>query len=200
MEEDNCPICLEPFRNPVSLTCGHNFCGICIDGHVNSRKKIVLPCPLCNRLFSTEHIHINGLLAKRLGNPEPNLTLNYGYSSNNDGDLLAKIQEDPRQVYLCIKAALFLAKISWFFSVFLLGCFVMLNRWYLLHMLTITGALGIKEPWNYVLVGLFLVTGGFSIVEIILAIVLFAFKTASAYIVVLNMEMNTCKTTFGFTY
>lgn len=30
-EELTCSICLEPFREPVTTPCGHNFCGACLD-------------------------------------------------------------------------------------------------------------------------------------------------------------------------
>ncbi|XP_076025521.1 uncharacterized protein LOC143015430 [Genypterus blacodes] len=46
-----CSICLDVFTDPVSTSCGHNFCRTCITQHWNSNVQCV--CPLCNKVFCT---------------------------------------------------------------------------------------------------------------------------------------------------
>lgn len=45
----HCCICLDVFDNPVTLSCGHNFCHTCINGYWDS--AVVSQCPLCKRAF-----------------------------------------------------------------------------------------------------------------------------------------------------
>lgn len=45
-QELNCPICLDPLQDPVSLHCGHNFCGACLAERWEDLQE-TLPCPLC---------------------------------------------------------------------------------------------------------------------------------------------------------
>ncbi|XP_043206438.1 E3 ubiquitin-protein ligase rnf8-A-like [Amphibalanus amphitrite] len=47
-----CSICLGVFTAPVTLGCGHTFCGDCIE---SNRRSAVLPdsCPLCRQLITT---------------------------------------------------------------------------------------------------------------------------------------------------
>ncbi|XP_076025498.1 E3 ubiquitin-protein ligase TRIM21-like isoform X2 [Genypterus blacodes] len=44
-----CSICLDVFTDPVSTSCGHNFCRTCITQHWNSNVQCV--CPMCNKVF-----------------------------------------------------------------------------------------------------------------------------------------------------
>lgn len=44
----SCPICLEPLREPVTLPCGHNFCGDCIRDCWGCCEKA---CPECREPF-----------------------------------------------------------------------------------------------------------------------------------------------------
>ncbi|KAI1232343.1 Tripartite motif-containing protein 65, partial [Lamprotornis superbus] len=49
-----CSICLELFRVPVTLPCGHNFCKRCISDHWDKQKQGTAPsytCPECRRGF-----------------------------------------------------------------------------------------------------------------------------------------------------
>lgn len=44
-----CSICLDIFDNPVTLSCGHNFCQTCINKYWDSAA--VSQCPICKRTF-----------------------------------------------------------------------------------------------------------------------------------------------------
>ncbi|XP_037353649.1 tripartite motif-containing protein 75-like [Talpa occidentalis] len=44
--EASCPLCLDYLRHPVTLDCGHNFCGSCIRQRWEDLQDI-LPCPVC---------------------------------------------------------------------------------------------------------------------------------------------------------
>uniref|UniRef100_A0A803VLG0 Tripartite motif containing 65 n=2 Tax=Ficedula albicollis TaxID=59894 RepID=A0A803VLG0_FICAL len=49
-----CSICLELFRVPVTLPCGHNFCKRCISNHWDKQKQAAAgscTCPECRRGF-----------------------------------------------------------------------------------------------------------------------------------------------------
>ncbi|XP_034001464.1 E3 ubiquitin-protein ligase TRIM21-like [Trematomus bernacchii] len=46
-----CSICLDMFRNPVSIPCGHNFCQRCIKRFWDTKHKF--ECPLCKEDFKT---------------------------------------------------------------------------------------------------------------------------------------------------
>ncbi|KAM9859978.1 E3 ubiquitin-protein ligase TRIM39-like [Aulostomus maculatus] len=58
-----CPICLDVFTNPVTITCGHNFCKNCITifWDVSDQYK----CAMCQKVFDIRpQLHINTLLAE----------------------------------------------------------------------------------------------------------------------------------------
>ncbi|XP_076014991.1 E3 ubiquitin-protein ligase TRIM39-like [Genypterus blacodes] len=56
-----CSICLDIFTDPVSTSCGHNFCRTCITQHWNSNMQCV--CPLCKKVFRKRpKLEINRLL------------------------------------------------------------------------------------------------------------------------------------------
>ncbi|KAM3609040.1 uncharacterized protein V6R79_008975 [Siganus canaliculatus] len=44
-----CSICLEVFTDPVTTTCGHNFCKTCITQHWDSNSSC--HCPICKEVF-----------------------------------------------------------------------------------------------------------------------------------------------------
>ncbi|XP_034057101.1 E3 ubiquitin-protein ligase TRIM39-like [Gymnodraco acuticeps] len=46
-----CSICLDMFRNPVSIPCGHNYCLGCIKRFWDTKQKF--ECPLCKEDFKT---------------------------------------------------------------------------------------------------------------------------------------------------
>ncbi|VDM17001.1 unnamed protein product [Hydatigera taeniaeformis] len=45
---NDCPICLQPFLQPVKIPCGHVFCYLCIKGSASHRRR----CPLCRGVLS----------------------------------------------------------------------------------------------------------------------------------------------------
>ncbi|KAL7855786.1 hypothetical protein AOLI_G00193900 [Acnodon oligacanthus] len=48
-EQFTCCICLDLFRQPVSIPCGHNFCLLCIQGFWDTAGRS--ECPLCKETF-----------------------------------------------------------------------------------------------------------------------------------------------------
>ncbi|XP_044035266.1 tripartite motif-containing protein 65 isoform X1 [Siniperca chuatsi] len=62
MESQNsnltCVICLERFRIPVTIPCGHTFCQTCITIHWDTKSKCDIgpQCPICNEKFPTRPI------------------------------------------------------------------------------------------------------------------------------------------------
>ncbi|XP_033982712.1 E3 ubiquitin/ISG15 ligase TRIM25-like, partial [Trematomus bernacchii] len=45
-----CSICLDVFTDPVSTSCGHNFCKACISEHWDT--KVPSQCPNCKEVFN----------------------------------------------------------------------------------------------------------------------------------------------------
>uniref|UniRef100_A0A8C9EP08 RING-type domain-containing protein n=1 Tax=Pavo cristatus TaxID=9049 RepID=A0A8C9EP08_PAVCR len=62
-EKLQCSICLELFRVPVTLPCGHNFCERCIDNHRNKQEQTAngarrgYTCPEC-RYSCERHLEL----------------------------------------------------------------------------------------------------------------------------------------------
>ncbi|KAG8541171.1 hypothetical protein GDO81_029564 [Engystomops pustulosus] len=51
-DELTCSICLNLYTNPVTLKCGHNFCGECIERFLDTQKGCVTySCPQCRAEF-----------------------------------------------------------------------------------------------------------------------------------------------------
>ncbi|XP_042280507.1 E3 ubiquitin-protein ligase TRIM21-like [Thunnus maccoyii] len=58
-----CSICLDVFTDPVTTSCGHNFCKNCITEHWNSNDQYL--CPICKKAFNTRpELHINTLFSE----------------------------------------------------------------------------------------------------------------------------------------
>ncbi|KAL6482052.1 hypothetical protein MHYP_G00101320 [Metynnis hypsauchen] len=49
----SCPVCLEIFTDPVLLSCGHSFCGTCLQK--SWTKSSERECPVCRRRSSRDH-------------------------------------------------------------------------------------------------------------------------------------------------
>ncbi|XP_031732546.1 E3 ubiquitin-protein ligase TRIM39-like [Anarrhichthys ocellatus] len=47
-----CSICLDVFTDPVTTSCGHNFCKNCINEHWN--VSVPWKCPMCKEMFTTK--------------------------------------------------------------------------------------------------------------------------------------------------
>lgn len=60
-EELLCPICYEPFKDAVTLCCGHNFCKGCVSRSWEGQPRHV--CPVCKALCSPEDLRTNHTLA-----------------------------------------------------------------------------------------------------------------------------------------
>ncbi|XP_045155673.1 E3 ubiquitin/ISG15 ligase TRIM25 [Echinops telfairi] len=50
-EELSCPICLEPFKVPVTTPCGHNFCSRCLD-ETWAVQGAPYSCPQCRAVYA----------------------------------------------------------------------------------------------------------------------------------------------------
>ncbi|XP_025050599.1 E3 ubiquitin-protein ligase TRIM7-like isoform X1 [Alligator sinensis] len=61
-DEATCSVCLEFFKDPVSIECGHNFCRACI---AKSWKELEMdfPCPQCREVFQHKSFRPNRQLA-----------------------------------------------------------------------------------------------------------------------------------------
>lgn len=74
-KESKCPICWSRMIDPISTSCGHNFCGTCISKHIESQRSMT-KCPSCRREINTDNIYVNTCLAKllkcRIENPKTN--------------------------------------------------------------------------------------------------------------------------------
>ncbi|NXV35231.1 TRI35 protein, partial [Rissa tridactyla] len=58
-EELLCPICYEPFREAVTLCCGHNFCKACVSRSWEHRHHV---CPVCKETSSFDDLRVNHTL------------------------------------------------------------------------------------------------------------------------------------------
>uniref|UniRef100_A0A452GM55 RING-type E3 ubiquitin transferase n=1 Tax=Gopherus agassizii TaxID=38772 RepID=A0A452GM55_9SAUR len=57
-DELTCPICLEYFKDPVSLDCDHNFCRACITQFWEGLATNVF-CPQCRATFPQRNLRLN---------------------------------------------------------------------------------------------------------------------------------------------
>ncbi|KAH0630380.1 hypothetical protein JD844_013350 [Phrynosoma platyrhinos] len=61
-DEATCSVCLEYFKDPVSIECGHNFCRSCITKSWKSLEG-EFPCPQCREVFKERNFRPNRQLA-----------------------------------------------------------------------------------------------------------------------------------------
>ncbi|XP_055974806.1 tripartite motif-containing protein 75-like [Sorex fumeus] len=57
-EEVSCPLCLDFLREPVTIHCGHNFCGSCIRQRWEHLEDI-FPCPVCLYHCADGNVKVN---------------------------------------------------------------------------------------------------------------------------------------------
>ncbi|XP_059185121.1 E3 ubiquitin-protein ligase TRIM21-like [Centropristis striata] len=58
-----CSICLDVFTDPVTTSCGHNFCKTCINTHWNNNDHYL--CPMCKKVFNTKpELHVNTFISE----------------------------------------------------------------------------------------------------------------------------------------
>ncbi|XP_044839262.1 E3 ubiquitin-protein ligase TRIM39-like [Mauremys mutica] len=61
-EEAMCPICLEYFKDPVTIDCGHNFCRACI-AQCWEGSNTDVSCPQCRETVQQGNLRLNRKLA-----------------------------------------------------------------------------------------------------------------------------------------
>ncbi|KAM3922892.1 E3 ubiquitin/ISG15 ligase TRIM25-like [Leptodactylus fuscus] len=59
-----CPICLDIFKDPVTLVCGHSFCSTCIKNVPRTSGKIM--CPQCRKKFALRSIPTTNVNLKNI--------------------------------------------------------------------------------------------------------------------------------------
>ncbi|XP_030267104.1 E3 ubiquitin-protein ligase TRIM39-like isoform X2 [Sparus aurata] len=58
-----CSICLDVFTDPVTTSCGHNYCKTCITEHWNHNEQYL--CPMCKEVFTTRpQLHVNTFISE----------------------------------------------------------------------------------------------------------------------------------------
>uniref|UniRef100_G3Q849 E3 ubiquitin-protein ligase TRIM39-like n=1 Tax=Gasterosteus aculeatus TaxID=69293 RepID=G3Q849_GASAC len=61
-----CSICLDVFTDPVTTSCGHNFCINCINEHWNTSNQNL--CPMCKKDFITRpDLRVNTFISEMVG-------------------------------------------------------------------------------------------------------------------------------------
>uniref|UniRef100_A0A671VU19 Zinc finger protein RFP-like n=2 Tax=Sparus aurata TaxID=8175 RepID=A0A671VU19_SPAAU len=89
-----CSICLDVFTDPVTTSCGHNFCKTCITEHWNTNQ---CRCPICATVFNTRpQLHVNTLLSEMVS--QFRLSAQQKASSSSSEQQVSKPGEVPCDV------------------------------------------------------------------------------------------------------
>nr|XP_060615494.1 zinc finger protein RFP-like isoform X2 [Anolis sagrei ordinatus] len=62
-EETSCSVCLDYFKDPVILDCGHNFCRACLTQCWEKSGNPETSCPQCREIVSPKNLRTNQQLA-----------------------------------------------------------------------------------------------------------------------------------------
>ncbi|XP_067321597.1 E3 ubiquitin-protein ligase TRIM7-like [Anolis sagrei] len=62
-EEATCSVCLDYFKDPVTLDCGHNFCRHCLTQTWEKSGNTETSCPQCKEIVSPKNLRTNQQLA-----------------------------------------------------------------------------------------------------------------------------------------
>lgn len=98
-EESSCPVCLEPFRDPVSVECGHSFCRSCINQTWRG-LQCNFPCPQCRRVSRWKKLRPNRHLANMSELVEQLARRQAGRCSKHHEPLRLYCQQDQRALCL----------------------------------------------------------------------------------------------------
>ncbi|KAL8212902.1 UNVERIFIED_CONTAM: hypothetical protein K2H54_059504 [Gekko kuhli] len=92
-EELSCAICLECFRDPVSIHCGHNFCRGCITNYWRIRKEKTFSCPRCRETSRKKTLKPN-LELKNIVEIAPKLQV-----AKEAGEMTCKRHREPLKLF-----------------------------------------------------------------------------------------------------
>ncbi|XP_047430785.1 nuclear factor 7, brain-like [Mugil cephalus] len=85
-----CPICLDVFTDPVTISCGHNFCKNCITEHWGSNVRN--QCPVCKKDFcSRPELHINTFISEMAVQFKNSYQCKASGSSEQQGEVLCDV-------------------------------------------------------------------------------------------------------------
>uniref|UniRef100_A0A8P4KQP6 E3 ubiquitin-protein ligase TRIM21-like n=1 Tax=Dicentrarchus labrax TaxID=13489 RepID=A0A8P4KQP6_DICLA len=78
-----CSICLDVLTDPVSTSCGHNFCKTCINEHWNINDQYM--CPMCKKVFNTRpELHINTFISEMVAQFRQSAQQKASHSSSSE--------------------------------------------------------------------------------------------------------------------
>ncbi|KAM4611628.1 E3 ubiquitin-protein ligase TRIM21-like [Polymixia lowei] len=93
-EQFQCCICLDIFKKPVSIPCGHNFCLDCITAYWNTRSRP--QCPLCKESFQQRpELRINRGFADITDHFKRSMKVKLQQQEEDDDSLVSQRTERP---------------------------------------------------------------------------------------------------------